>query len=289
MAAKDSAEESAAQRATPPPTAAKKAATGRRQAKKASAANPTAAKKGTNERATARKAAKKAARKAARKAATQDSTAGPAGKRTAKKGAAKKAAAKKGAAKKGAAKKGAAKKGAAKKGAAKKGAAKKGAAKKAARRGTPQKTDPSGRGTSTDATAEASDRASGLAVREGDKPWTAAEVRELRSTLQQDRDRLILEISATEEEIGHLLREGGEGAGNDQADVGSSTFERDHEMNMAKTARESLLLVEGAISRLDDGTYGVCESCGQGIGKLRLQAFPRATLCLECKQRQERR
>ncbi|MEJ7690963.1 MAG: TraR/DksA C4-type zinc finger protein [Nocardioidaceae bacterium] len=129
----------------------------------------------------------------------------------------------------------------------------------------------------------------GRAVGEGEKSWSAAELRELRATLEQDRERLITEIAATEEEISHLLREGGEGAGNDQADVGSNTFERDHEMSMAKNSRENLELVEGAIARIDKGSYGVCESCGGPIGKMRLQAFPRATLCLECKQRQERR
>ena len=40
---------------------------------------------------------------------------------------------------------------------------------------------------------------------------------------------------------------------------------------------------------LNDGTYGVCERCGKPIGKLRLQAFPRATLCVSCKQLEERR
>jgi len=58
---------------------------------------------------------------------------------------------------------------------------------------------------------------------------------------------------------------------------------------MAKNARESLHIIEAALARIEDGTYGVCESCGQPIGKMRLQAFPRATLCMECKQRQERR
>jgi RNA polymerase-binding transcription factor DksA len=43
------------------------------------------------------------------------------------------------------------------------------------------------------------------------------------------------------------------------------------------------------LARLDDGSYGQCESCGNPIGKERLQAFPRATLCMACKQRQERR
>jgi DnaK suppressor protein len=128
-----------------------------------------------------------------------------------------------------------------------------------------------------------------LAVREGERPWTAREVVEVREILENDRERLQAEITAAEREIGQLLREGGEGAGHDQADVGSNTFERDHEMSMARNARDNLRLVNDAITRIDDGTYGVCESCGRPIGKMRLQAFPRATLCMECKQKQERR
>jgi len=143
--------------------------------------------------------------------------------------------------------------------------------------------------TKRSATTAAGRSAAKLAVREGEPPWTAAEIAELRETLVADAERLRIEIRAAETEIGQLLREGGEGAGNDQADVGSNTFERDHEMSMAKNARANLELVEGAVKRIDAGTYGVCESCGNPVGKMRLQAFPRATLCMECKQRQERR
>jgi RNA polymerase-binding transcription factor len=128
-----------------------------------------------------------------------------------------------------------------------------------------------------------------LAVRSGEKPWTAGQIADVRSTLESDAARLEAEIGAAEEDITALMREGGEGAGHDQADVGSNTFERDHEMTLARNARENLVLVQDALGRIDNGTYGVCESCGQPIGKARLQAFPRATLCMECKQRQERR
>ncbi len=128
-----------------------------------------------------------------------------------------------------------------------------------------------------------------LEVREGERQWTAREMAEVQSTLESDAARLHEEISAAETEIGHLLREGGEGAGNDQADVGSNTFERDHEMSMAKNARANLELVQAALRRIDEGSYGICEGCGRPIGKMRLQAFPRATLCMECKQREERR
>ncbi len=111
----------------------------------------------------------------------------------------------------------------------------------------------------------------------------------MRATLEADEERLQVEIAAAEEEISQLLRQGGEGAGHDQADVGSNTFERDQEMTMARNAKENLILVQAALTRIDQGEYGVCESCGEPIGKMRLQAFPRATLCMECKQRQERR
>ena len=86
-----------------------------------------------------------------------------------------------------------------------------------------------------------------------------------------------------------LMRDAGDGAGNDQADVGSTTFERDHEMSLANNAREMLAQTEHALQRIADGTFGACESCAEPIGKMRLMAFPRATLCLTCKQREERR
>ena len=97
------------------------------------------------------------------------------------------------------------------------------------------------------------------------------------------------EIRDAEQEIAGLLRDGGDGAGDDQADAGSKTFEREHEMSLANNARDMLVQIERALARIDDGTYGVCESCGKPIGKARLQAFPRATLCVSCKQREERR
>jgi RNA polymerase-binding protein DksA len=128
-----------------------------------------------------------------------------------------------------------------------------------------------------------------LAVKDDETPWTAQEIAEVRGELSTDRDRLRSELNLAEEELADLMRDAGDGAGNDQADVGSTTFERDHEMSLANNARVMLAQTERALGRLDDGSYGVCESCGQPIGKNRLMAFPRATLCLSCKQREERR
>jgi RNA polymerase-binding transcription factor len=128
-----------------------------------------------------------------------------------------------------------------------------------------------------------------LAVKEGEKAWTTAELDEVRGELVADRSRLLSELNLVEHELQDLMRDAGDGAGNDQADVGSTTFERDHEMSLANNARHMLAQTERALSRIDDGSYGVCESCGEPIGKMRVMAFPRATLCLTCKQREERR
>ena len=97
------------------------------------------------------------------------------------------------------------------------------------------------------------------------------------------------ELDLAAKELDGLMRDAGDGAGNDQADVGSATFERDHELSLANNARDMLTQTEHALERIEDGTYGRCESCGEAIGKNRLMAFPRATLCLACKQREERR
>ncbi len=80
-----------------------------------------------------------------------------------------------------------------------------------------------------------------------------------------------------------------EGAGDDSADTGAKAFQREHELALAYNTRDLLAQSEEAIERMNAGTYGVCRSCGQAVGKARLQAFPRATLCVTCKQREERR
>lgn len=128
-----------------------------------------------------------------------------------------------------------------------------------------------------------------LAVRSGEEPWTTEEVEEARAELEDEASLRRGEIAASEEQLSGLMRDSGDGAGDDQADTGSKNITREHELALAGNAREMLYQIERALERLEAGTYGLCESCGNPIGKARMQAFPRATLCVECKQRQERR
>lgn len=144
---------------------------------------------------------------------------------------------------------------------------------------------PSPRGTRGDEPAAAES----LVVLPGEDPWTAEEIAEVREFLEQEAQRLRAEIADAEADIADLLRDSSDVGGEDQADTGSKTFSREHEMSLAASHREMLNQTERALSNITLGTYGICDSCGNPIGKARLQAFPRATLCMTCKQREERR
>jgi DnaK suppressor protein len=128
-----------------------------------------------------------------------------------------------------------------------------------------------------------------IPVRPGEEPWTSAELAEVRQTLEEEATGLRADIANAESQVAARLDNGLSDAGDDEADVGVKTFERDHEWAMASNAQNLLEQTEKVLARIDAGSYGVCESCGQAIGKARLMAFPRAVLCVSCKQREERR
>ncbi|MGW3337629.1 TraR/DksA family transcriptional regulator [Streptomyces sp. NPDC001009] len=229
-------------------------------ARKASAGR-TAGEKTGGETVTPRKTAAKAT--AAEAATPQGTTAGKAAKKTA-------------------AKKTAAKKTAAKKSTAGKTGATRVVAEKTSGTATAEQSAPS---KARLAAAEPGE----LAVRPGEDPWTPQEVAEARAELAGEADRLSTEISSSEASLVGMMRDSADGAGDDEADTGSKNITREHELALAANAREMLTQTERALERMDAGTYGLCENCGNPIGKARMQAFPRATLCVECKQKQERR
>lgn len=131
--------------------------------------------------------------------------------------------------------------------------------------------------------------AADLPVRTGEDPWTAEELGQVRRQLEEEIVSQREELHQNESELTERLTDPVEGAGDDTADTGAKAFQREHDLALAYNTRDLLAQSEKAIERMDAGTYGVCEACGQAIGKARLQAFSRATLCVTCKQREERR
>jgi DnaK suppressor protein len=119
---------------------------------------------------------------------------------------------------------------------------------------------------------------------------SAAETEKIRAALSGRRDELRAEYEQHLSEINELQRDRlTDSAGDDQADTGTKTFEREQELTLANSILERITQVERALDRLDDGQYGWCERCGNAIPVERLAAFPSATLCVTCKQLEERR
>jgi RNA polymerase-binding protein DksA len=126
-------------------------------------------------------------------------------------------------------------------------------------------------------------------VQEDESSWSKTELNAVRKTLTLEAAELAAEIAEAEEKFHALIMESGEGAGDDQADAGTKTFEREHEISILSNKKDLLDQTNRALERIEAGTYGACENCGKQIGKLRLQeANPRATMCMPCRQREDR-
>ncbi|MFB3738309.1 MAG: TraR/DksA family transcriptional regulator [Candidatus Velamenicoccus archaeovorus] len=108
-------------------------------------------------------------------------------------------------------------------------------------------------------------------------------LRELRASLEEQRHHLRKEIE----------EHGGDPESDDAAfdiergfaDSAHSTAERARLLSVLKALRSNYRLVDRALTKMDLGTYGICERCGQPISIERLEALPWAILCIDCKQK----
>jgi RNA polymerase-binding protein DksA len=119
--------------------------------------------------------------------------------------------------------------------------------------------------------------------------WTKEELAAVRQQLMDELTEMRNAYDMSMRDLDNLQRSSTDGAGDDQADAGSKTFEREQEQSIAANRRDLITQIQHAVERIDNGTYGYCESCGKPIPKARLKAFPAATLDVACKQREERR
>lgn len=105
-----------------------------------------------------------------------------------------------------------------------------------------------------------------------------------RENLLEQKNKVLGEIDSELK----AERESNKDEGMDTYDLASE--ERDREINFILSDRERVKLkqIDDALERLDDGTYGVCESCGLEIAEERLNAMPFSRLCRDCQQDMER-
>jgi RNA polymerase-binding protein DksA len=77
-------------------------------------------------------------------------------------------------------------------------------------------------------------------------------------------------------------------ADNHPGDMATVTFDRELDYTLEENEGRLLQAIDAALTRMDDGSYGACASCGQPIGSERLEALPWTTQCIDCKRKEER-
>jgi RNA polymerase-binding protein DksA len=122
---------------------------------------------------------------------------------------------------------------------------------------------------------------------------TSIDTGEFRTLLVQERERIVGTIAhlhdehnrAIEEELGELA---GRGSDNHLGDMATVTFDRELDEGLEEGATQTLTQIDRALGRLDEGSYGICERCGNPIAEARLRARPWATLCIDDQRRADR-
>ena len=108
----------------------------------------------------------------------------------------------------------------------------------------------------------------------------------LRSRLKSERGRLIEELEQLKASA-NTTQERGEGSPfGKMAEEATDTLELEKRLALEKRIREQLVGVEHALHKFEEGTYGLCDNCGQPIDPERLEALPQASLCMNCKGQQ---
>lgn len=112
-----------------------------------------------------------------------------------------------------------------------------------------------------------------------------------KAALKSARDRLLAMKRQILREINEDLKHGREGAKDDGMDTYDlASEERDREINfiLSDREREKLQSIEEALERIEEGSYGICDSCESEIAPARLEAMPFTRLCVSCQAERER-
>lgn len=113
-----------------------------------------------------------------------------------------------------------------------------------------------------------------------------------RTALLEERERVEQAIANLREDhpgrIDDEVEELAQLADNHPADTATATLDREIDYTLEENSARMLVEIDAALKRIDDGTYGTCAGCGQEIAAGRLEAYPWASLCIDCKRQAER-
>ena len=116
------------------------------------------------------------------------------------------------------------------------------------------------------------------------------DLQRFRKLIEDERRRVVQRIGMIEEEIQGMAasQSGNQSYSNHMADIGTDAIEQEQAFLHASQGTDYLMALEDALRRVDKGTYGVCEDCGEKIPPRRLEAFLAARLCIKCQSKAER-
>ena len=103
-----------------------------------------------------------------------------------------------------------------------------------------------------------------------------------KKLLNRRLEELLMEADRTKDQVKET-----EEPSPDPLDQASNVFDRDFLLRLRDRERKLMLKIKEALERIENGTFGICEECGEKISEMRLHARPMATLCIDCKHEQE--
>jgi len=119
---------------------------------------------------------------------------------------------------------------------------------------------------------------------------SAIDVETFRRRLLEERRRVVDALDYLHLENRGSLEEEVEEAplDNHLAETASVTLDREIDYTLEENSAHVLAAIDAALERIEQGTFGICVTCGMPIGAERLEALPYATQCIECKRKDER-
>lgn len=117
----------------------------------------------------------------------------------------------------------------------------------------------------------------------------AVDVERYRELLQQERQRVVDAIEYLHKEHPGSIEDETEDetTDNHMAETATATLDREIDYTLEENSEHVLWSIDGALARIEQGTYGTCVSCANRISEERLAALPWVTHCIDCKRLEE--
>ena len=107
-----------------------------------------------------------------------------------------------------------------------------------------------------------------------------------KKKLTASKNEILESLAKRNEQLSTLTADNEKG---DDADIASDTIDRTLLNSLGEADQNRLLMIERALDRITQGTYGICLMCGTKIPEERLESIPSAALCIDCQSKEERK